>query len=27
MFRNMIDFLTGGLVNYEKEFRAFSVDS
>ena len=26
-FRNMIDFLTGGLVNYEKEGRAFSVDS
>lgn len=26
-FHNMIDFLTGGLVNYEKEGRAFSVDS
>jgi len=27
MFCNMIDILIGGLVNYEKEGRAFSVDS
>jgi len=27
MFLNMNNFLTGGVVNYEKEGCAFSVDS